>query len=413
MTRRILESDRADRPELGVNARLFLCYSFGLGISWAMASLAVNLLLDAQGVSNSSIGYFNALIVAGTVIVALPLGWSSGRLGRRRALIVATATTPVALLLIILAPPGPVQMAGAFLLGAGETVYFTAGYPHMAENSPSEHRFRLYARSAFLYYAGMFCGYVACTGLSWALAQLRTGVDTITSLRVILALAGLVAAMTLIPLIRTGPPEHDVAAPATPSRVTRSPRVFTFAGVYVCAGLGVGALTPFVQLFLTQRYSLSVAAVGGVLAVAQLATAMATLLSHRLVGLFTAPGALLLTQLLVIPFTAGAAYASLLPIVVLCLVCRGMLSDMQEPMLNGHVMARIVVSQRSAAATVNQAVWLVGLMIGSAGSGVLQEHWGWEAAFSVSVLSSLVLGGIFARSVIGNQRSGVAEAAEA
>ena len=80
------------------NARLFLFYSFGLGVFWGMANLAINPLLDAQGVDNASIGYYNALIIAGTITIALPLGFLSGRLGRRRVLIVATTTMPVALL---------------------------------------------------------------------------------------------------------------------------------------------------------------------------------------------------------------------------------------------------------------------------------------------------------------------------
>jgi MFS family permease len=357
-----------------------------------MANLALNLLLDAQGVDNTAIGYVNALIVAGTITVALPLGYSSGRLGRRRVLLAAATTVPIALIMILAAPPGPTQMVGAFLLGASETIYFTTGYPHMAENSPAERRFQLYARSASLYYAGMFSGYLFCGALSVAVKAVLPEADAVTTFRVILAAAAGAAALGLLPLLGTGPAEHPEAVEPLPeSRASRSPVLLNFVGLYVTAGLGTGALTPFVQLFLTQQYSMSVPAVGVLLGCAQLITALGTLLSDRLVRRFTAPGALLLTQVLVLPFTMAVAYGSLLPVVVSALVTRGLLCDMQEPILNGQVMARVAPGRRSAAATVNQAGWLVGLMIGSAASGVLQERGGWESAFSITVASSVVL----------------------
>lgn len=375
-----------------------------------MANLAVNLLLDAQGVGNSSIGYFNALVVAGTITVALPLGYFSARLGRRRVLVVAASITPISLLAILAAPPGPVQMAGAFLLGASESIYFTTGYPHMAENSTTENRFGLYARSASLYYAGMFSGYVMCTGLSAIVVTVRPGLEAVTTFRLILALAAIVAALSLLPLVRTGAPEHPEAIASDPGIGARAdPRAAGFVVMYVIAGLGTGALTPFVQLFLTQQYSMSVPGVGALLGLAQLTTALGTLLSARLVRALTAPGALLLTQLLVIPFTAATAYAPVLPVVVFALIARGLLCDVQEPILNGQVMARVASRRRSAAATLNQTGWLIGLMGGSAASGVLQERWGWEAAFSLTVVSSVALGAVFARSVGGGSRRAAVE----
>jgi predicted MFS family arabinose efflux permease len=95
---------------------------------------------------------------------------------------------------------------------------------------------------------------------------------------------------------------------------------------------------------------------------------------------------------------------------VAALVARGVLCDMQEPILNGQVMARVASGHRSAAATINQTGWLVGLMLGSAASGVLQERWGWAHAFSITVLSSVVLSVAFSRSV-GRNRGAAGEAA--
>ena len=391
------------------NARLFLFYSFGLGVSWAMANLALNLLLDGQGVANASIGFYNALIIAGTITIALPLGFLSGRLGRRRVLIAATTTTPVALLIVIAAPPGPYQMLGAFLLGASESIYFTTGYPHMAENSPAENRLRLYSRSAFLYYAGMFVGYLLSTGVSSMLGLVQPDSDPVVVMRVILGIAGLVAASCLIPLLRTGPPAHDEGYVPAQVRAGSSSIRTRFMVVYLIAGIGTGAMVPFVQLFLTQRYSLSVALVGWLLAVGQLVTAAGTLAADRLARSLSATGALLVVQVLLIPFSAGIAYGSVLPVVVVALIARGLLADMQEPILNGQVMAGVAPQQRSAAATANQAVWLVGMMLGSAVSGVLQEVGGWELAFSLTVLSSVALAAVFTQSVAHERRRAAAE----
>lgn len=382
------------------NARLFLVYSFGLGVSWAMANLALNLLLDAQGVDNAAIGYYNALLVAGTIAIALPLGFLSGRLGRRRVLIGATATTPVALLILILAPPGPPQMLGAFLLGASESIYFTVGYPHMAENAPAEARLRLYSRSAFLYYAGMFAGYVTSSGLASGIRMVQPDSSDVLVMQLVLGSAALAATSSLAPLVRTGAPAYEDTEPAKRGHAGAAPRATGFLAVYSLAGLGTGALTPFIQLFLTQRYAMQVSLVGVLLGGAQLVTAAGTLLSDRVARRLGSPGALLATQLLVIPFVAGVAYVHLLPVVAVGLVARGLLADMQEPILNGQVMARVTPERRPAAATANQAVWLVGMMLGSAASGVLQEHWGWDAAFSISVLCAVALSVLFARSAI-------------
>lgn len=377
------------------NAQLFLFYSVGLGVSWAMANLALNLLLDAQGVDNASIGLYNALIVAGTITIALPLGLHGGRLGRRRVLIAATTTTPLALLVVIAAPPGPYQMLGAFLLGASESIYFTVGYPHMAENSPADGRLWLYSRSAFSYYAGMFVGYLLSTGVSSTVRLVAPDADTVTAMRVVLGVAALMAASCLVPLVRTGPPAY--AESGAPGRSAAMSSIRSrFLAVYAIAGLGTGAMVPFVQLFLTQRYSLSVAVVGWLLAIGQLVTAAGTLASDRLARSLTATRALLVVQTLLVPFTAAIAYGGVLLVVVVALMARGLLADVQEPILNGQVMTRVAPQQRSAAATANQTVWLIGMMLGSAASGWLQEVSGWEAGFSLTVLSSVALTLVFA-----------------
>lgn len=233
--------------------------------------------------------------------------------------------------------------------------------------------------------------------------------DPVVVMRVILGIAGLVAASCLIPLLRTGPPAHDEGYVPAQVRAGSSSIRTRFMVVYLIAGIGTGAMVPFVQLFLTQRYSLSVALVGWLLAVGQLVTAAGTLAADRLARSLSATGALLVVQVLLIPFSAGIAYGSVLPVVVVALIARGLLADMQEPILNGQVMAGVAPQQRSAAATANQAVWLVGMMLGSAVSGVLQEVGGWELAFSLTVLSSVALAAVFTQSVAHERRRAAAE----
>jgi MFS family permease len=356
-----------------------------------MTNLSLNLLLYAQGADNAAIGVYNSAIVAGTIAVALPLGLAGRRLGYRRVLVAACSTTPLAIGVLALAPLGPIKLLGAFLLGGSESVYFTAGYPHMTENIAADHRLWLYSRSASLYYAGMFCGYLLGGVLSALASYVEPpGGQNLSAMRVVLAIAALVAAANLVPLLRTGPPTHpDIDSP--PVGRGSGSRVHGYVPVYLLTGLGTGALAPFTQIFLAQRFSMSALWIGVVLAASQLCSAITTLMSDRVATRVTSTGALLVIQVAIVPFTAGIAFGTVLLVILLSILARGALADMQEPILNGRVMGQAAAGDRAISATLNHTAWLFGLMAGASLSGLLQQAWGFEAAFAVTLICAIAI----------------------
>jgi MFS family permease len=369
------------------NARYYLAYSFGFGLYWAMANLGINLLLRAEGLHNDAIGRVDMLIAVGTLLVGLPAGALSDRVGRRPLLIAGGAVSALSLLGVAWAPPGPLQDLAALLYGSGQVITFSVGYPHMAENSRADERIALFSASTFLVYVSGFLGFLLAGAIPAAASAAGGGPsDGIAPMRTMLTVGSALGALAVLPLLRLGRPAY------AERRLPGEPRRKLPLGVYarLCLphfviGLGAGAMVLFFQLFFRERFGIPPALIGVLIGAAQLPTAAGALLSPKVAEKLGAVRGIILLQAASLPFLAVIAYVPMLAPVVLAYYVRGALMNMVEPIYNGFAMDLVPASQRALLTSASQGAWTSGFMIGPLISGIVQVRAGFSGAFSITL----------------------------
>jgi len=231
----------------------------------AIAPLAP-LLRDELGLSRAQVGLFLPAVYLGGVLMSLPAGWLTDRLGIRVTLAGGLALTGLMIGAAAQAPTLPLTLAGFFLAGLGFAVINpTTGKAIIERFPPRERGFAMGIKQTGLTLGGVTAALtVPALGLSkgWRVALTAAAAAS---------LAGAVAA-----LFGFRPRAPTAAAPV--ARHPRLAEVAPFLGrpsfiVLLASGFALSinqsSLLAYFALFARESQGLSVVAAGGLLALAQ------------------------------------------------------------------------------------------------------------------------------------------------
>ncbi len=352
-------------------------FAYGFGAVW------LGVVLRARGWPSSRVGLLLALVVAGTVLASLLVGWVGDRLGRRRLyglLFVGLAGAGIAfglsdqLWVLALA-----ALTGTLSTEVVESGPFTSLEQAMlAQREPSERRTRAFgAYNAVATLAGA-AGALAAGGpellqralpgiatLAGGLAPAGAG-QRLFLLFVPVGLAGALLARSLSasveaePVLEPAPPHHAQAA-RTPGRrhaplrtgpLRRSrPAVLRLAGLFAVDALGGGfVVQAFIAYWLAARFGASAATLGLVFFGVGLLQTGSFLVATRLAERIGLLATMVFTHLPSNLLLAAIAFAPSLPVAVGLLFARQALSQMDVPTRQAYVMALVDPAERTAAA---------------------------------------------------------------
>ena len=127
------------------SARLFLLATFINGIVYSIWWLFFNFYILELGYSREFLGLVTSITSASALLLGIPLGLLSDRIGRRKAMLwgVAIYVAAAGLEVIFLNPNLILLMA--FISGAGHTLYFISQPPFMMKSSTVENRTLLFS----------------------------------------------------------------------------------------------------------------------------------------------------------------------------------------------------------------------------------------------------------------------------
>jgi MFS family permease len=164
-------------------------------------------------------------------------------------------------------------------------------------------------------------------------------------------------------------------AVAAPSGLGASrPVVRRLAGLFALDAAGGGLVTTgFLAYYLTQRYGVSVAALGWLFFAVSVVQAVSVAFAPRLARRFGLVAAMVGTHLPSNVLLAAVALAPTFPAAVALLLARTTLSQMDVPTRQALVMAVVTPSERTAAAAVTNAARYTVRPVGPLVAGALQQ----------------------------------------
>jgi len=373
----------------GVNAKLYLVYSFANGFSMGILRLLFNFYVLSLGYDAGTLGLLVALPPIIITFAAIPAGMLGQRIGYRATLMLGAALMGVSIFGISIST-GVIALVGfSVLRGLSRTLAQVSSAPFMSENSGREERTHLFSVQAAARTVCSFLGFLLAGVLPTMIAWLLSvGAEDPTAYRGALWVSAAIFGLSVLPLLRMSRPPAKPADAARPRlrEMLHPPgqllRLFTPQAIL---GFGAGMLVPFLNVYLRTTFDLSDGYVGLLFALQSLMIAVATLIGPVLAERLSRIRAVLLVQLLSIPFFIVLGYVPVLWLASAAFLARASLMNAANPLYNAFAMDAVPEEKRPGASAVMQISWQGTRGLSALVSGQIQQTAGFSALFPITI----------------------------
>lgn len=381
---------------LSRNAKLYLVMTaiFGLGNGFFM--LFFNLYILARGNDEAFLGLLMSLNSLSALVLGLPMGLLSDRLGRKQAMLVGLFIMVAASAVLLLSPVDWPLMMAEILLGGGNALFMATGPAFMAENATEDERATLFSLQSGLMMLVAFAG----SGIGGPVPALLAGLlgvppESATAYQITLLMATGLTGVSLIPLLMVRERARSTERPA--DKQSLSLRSLPLRGdilrlliPQLIIGLGAALLIPYLNVFFKQRFGITDTLLGMIFAISQLLMGLATLVAPMAAERWGKVRTIVFTELASLPFLMALGFAPLLPLVIGAFWLRAMLMNMGNPLYTAFAMEQAREEERGTVGAMLGLAWSVGWGIGPGISGLVQRSVGFTPLFLTTGATYLV-----------------------
>ena len=381
------------RKRLGRDFLVFLLGSALFDFGEFIFFLLYNLYLLDSGYRESFIGQLAAAVTAGTLVGVLPAAAIAGRIGLRRALLLAIAGTACATTLRAVVLSQPALLGAAFLNGVFMSFWAVTLPPTVAGFTDSRNRaFGFALITSVGIGIGALAGFLGgqLPGLLLRLGLFSTGVQ---SNRAALIAGSALAALAFLPTFSVRFPEA-VTIHREKNIYPRSAFVYLFLlSVFVWTA-GTNGFNPFFNVYFANRLGLGAPAIGAIFSSGQLMQVLVILLVPAIVKRLGEVRSVAYMQvataasLALLAIVHGARMGAVLYVGYVCF------QYMSEPCLLSMLMSRTEAPHRNGASALNFFVVSLAGMFASAAAGAMLSNIGYKLTLTtfafVTILAAMV-----------------------
>ncbi|MFD1864440.1 MFS transporter [Planococcus chinensis] len=384
------------------NIKLFMLANVLIQIGLGVFMVMYNLYIKELGMPETVNGKVISMTATASALMLIPAGFLSDRFGRKWIIIIGASLGAATLFYRSFAVAETPLVAAAFLTGLFMAFVQVSGIPFLAEHSKASERVHMFS----VYFALMTLANVAGSlfgGLISDAFQLLLAMEAALAIRWSLLFGALLFTLALLPLIRldSRPPAAEekvntrIEIDATDVGLKKNLIVifhFSFASLLI--GLGSGLVVPYLNLYFANRFDASNTYIGLILALGSAMTVVATLIGPLLVAKVGKVKAMLLFQLLSIPFLVLTAYTTSLMLASLGFLLRQALMNAGNPIQSAIAMEVVHDKYKGLANSANQMVFNIGwATMGPAAAGLViafGSYWGYAYAFTITSVLYLI-----------------------
>ncbi len=373
-------------------ARLYLLASILQGIGFGIFQLFFNFYILSLGYRRDFLGLLISLPSITTLGVALFTGYVSDRIGRKRAFIGSRLLAAAAQGLMLIWPVPAGLILSGILQGIGESLFRATSAPFLLEESGERERTHLFSFSAGLGTLSSFLG-STLGGYLPTLFALYLGFDPTSSRAYawVLGVAMLLSLAALIPFSRLEmhKPTQNHASPLEPFRLLwrRRGPLGKLLIPQLITSLGAGMLVPFLNLFFRDRYALSDHLIGVLFGIGALGMGIATFLAPPIAKRLGKVQTVVISRTLSILPLIVLGYVHHLHLAMAAFLLRMMLMNLALPVYRMLVVEASDESTRGMASSLYNIVWHSGRAVTPSISGSIQERYGFDPIFAMSIAS--------------------------
>ncbi|MBB4826522.1 MFS family permease [Sporosarcina luteola] len=396
------------------NVRFFMLGNVLIQIGMGVFMVMYNLYIRELGMPETVNGKVISMTATASAIMLIPAGFLSDKLGRKWLIVGGAVLTAATLFFRGTAVTEAPIITAAFLTGLCMAFVQVSGIPFLAENSSPSERVHLFSVNfAFITVAnvlGSLFGGIIADALESVLKM-----STVASIRCSLLIGAIIFTVGLLPFFQLKEkPKEAIEKPE--GRTTSNQRaddslkrnlivIFHFSFASMLIGFGSGLVVPYLNLYFANRFGASNSYIGLVLSLGSAMTAVAAMIGPALSRKVGKVKALILFQILSIPFLILTAYTTSLWLASLGFLMRQALMNAGNPIQSAVAMEVVSDKYKGLANSTNQMVFNLGwATMGPIATGLVVSqgtYWGYAHAFTITavlyVISSIYYYFIFGR----------------
>jgi predicted MFS family arabinose efflux permease len=369
------------------NSRLYLLGSFLMGINFHVFQLLFNLYLKDLGFDESNIGFVISSRAVGMTLIAIPAAIILSRIKLKPILLASCFLFGLFTFFITSYTQMEFLIGFSILSGMAFAFYRVAAGPFYMRNSTEAERTYIFSFSfGMMIMAGMV-GSVTSGKLVTIIADL-TG-DIIIGYKYTLYAGIFGSLLALIPFYKikaAAPSSEENRINISKEQLMRRGKFYfkvTIANFLV--GLGAGLIIPFLNLYFRDRFNLEPDTIGVFYFFVALAMMIGSLSGPVLAKRFGLVRAVVITQLVSIPFMFILAYSYFLPFVVIAFVLRAGFMNLGVPIVTNLGMELSDKQEQGLVNALLMISWTSSWMISSAVGGQLIEAYGYTITINITI----------------------------
>lgn len=391
--RAYLASPTAQLRSFDRSAQLFLLATLLSGVVFSAWWLFFNFLILERGFERDFLGLVNAMPSVSALLLGIPMGVLSDRLGRKRAMLLGMGVSIACKGLEVSVLDPRLILGLAFLAGLADMLFYISQAPFMMKVSSPENRTLLFSLNFGLSTISGAAGSLFAGQLpAWLGKLLGVPPGSAAAYQAVLLVSVASSALTLLPLALLREPRgvsDGAGVPGRPPaafwRVVLRPQTLQLAFPNLLIGLGAAILIPYMNLFFAERFALPDSRLGLLFSLASLLTGAGAVLAPRLSSLLRSKiRAVVLTQVASLVFLLLVGFSPWLWLVSASFLLRGVLMNMAVPLYHAFAMEQVREAEQGTVNSVVELAWQVGWAVGPYASGVVQQSLGFTPLFLVT-----------------------------
>jgi predicted MFS family arabinose efflux permease len=358
------------------NSRLFLVGTFLMGLGNGALWVHMNVYFRSLGIGEAEIGRILSAGSLGTVLISIPAAIWVDRFPAQAVFMTAAAGFSLTFLAQIVVRSPTLLLAASLATGMLFTIHWVASAPFFMRNSRPDQRTELFGIASAL---ETLATIVSAFGVGFFARHVGLELHSETlGLRYALAATALGSLLAIIPFSRIQSAPHPAERRSFLAYVRSKDSILL---VKICVpiflvGCGAGLTIPFLNLYFRERFHQDSQRIGIFFGVAQFLTMAGFLAGPVLARRFSHVRAIVVTQLLSIPFFLALAIANRLWIAVAAFWLRGALMNMNAPVSSAFSMEIVPPDQQASTNSMRMLAWNLSWMVTTPVGGWLIERSG-------------------------------------
>lgn len=378
------------RRQFSRDTKLFLLSTLLYGFSFSTWELFFNLYILSRGFSSDTLGLIRSATPLAALILGLPLGILSDRIGRRTSMLIGLSVGFLGMLFEIQLLNPVLIFAFGLVQGAGFMLYGVSQSPFIMAASKEENQAMIFSLNFGLLTVATTLGNLLA-GQVPSLLEKWQGIPrgSAPSYQWVITAGILFAATSLIPIFllkehRAPSPLHrpSTAFKKTIQKIGARPIIRQLMLINLIMGLGAAILIPYLNVFLRLKFDINDNLLGTIFSLSALLVFIGSLISPWLVKLTRSriiPT--VITQGISVIFLGILGFSPTLWLAAISLLLRTVLMQMSSPLLENFAMLNSSPEEQGTISSVRGVGWQLGQTVGVFISGLVQTRFGFSPLF--------------------------------